>query len=72
MFGIGWTEILVIVLIVLLLFGAKRIPELMRSLGKGVHELKKGMQGMDLDDKDQAKTPRQNNTDISTKSNDPK
>jgi sec-independent protein translocase protein TatA len=43
MFGVGWQEILLIVLIVLLLFGAKRIPEVMRSLGKGVAELKKGM-----------------------------
>jgi sec-independent protein translocase protein TatA len=43
MFGVGWQEILLIVLIVLLLFGAKRIPEVMRSIGKGVRELKKGM-----------------------------
>jgi sec-independent protein translocase protein TatA len=72
MFGIGWTEVLLIVLIVLLLFGAKRIPEVMRSLGKGVHELKKGMQGMDLDEKDRTKTPKPDNAGVSTKSNDPK
>ena len=34
MFGVNWQEILLIVLIVLLLFGAKRIPEVMRSIGK--------------------------------------
>ena len=51
MFGLGWTEILLIVLVILLLFGAKRIPDLMRSLGKGVHELKKGMQGLDVEEK---------------------
>lgn len=38
----GWLEILIIVLIILLLFGAKRLPEVMGSLGKGVKEFKKG------------------------------
>ena len=47
MFGVGWQEILLIVLVVLLLFGAKRIPEVMRSLGKGVRELKQGMKEVD-------------------------
>jgi sec-independent protein translocase protein TatA len=40
---IGTTEILLIVLAIILLFGARRIPELMRSLGGGVREFKKGM-----------------------------
>lgn len=40
---IGWTEILVIVLVVLLLFGGKKIPELMKGLGKGVSSFKKGL-----------------------------
>ncbi len=39
--GLGWTEILVIMLVVLVLFGAKRIPEMMRSMGQGVKEFKK-------------------------------
>ncbi|MEO0108523.1 MAG: twin-arginine translocase TatA/TatE family subunit [candidate division WOR-3 bacterium] len=51
MFRLGWTEILLIVLLILLLFGARRIPEVMRALGRGVHELKKGMQGLEGDDK---------------------
>jgi sec-independent protein translocase protein TatA len=50
MFGIGWQEILLIVLIVLLLFGAKRIPEVMRSIGKGVRELKQGMKDIDTNE----------------------
>jgi len=51
MFGIGWQEILLIVLVVLLLFGARRIPEVMRSIGKGVRELKQGMKDVDAPDK---------------------
>ena len=48
---IGWAEILLIALIVLLLFGAKKIPELMKGLGKGVKSFKEGMNGTDdLDD----------------------
>ena len=41
--GIGTPEIIGIVLVVLLLFGAKRIPELMKSMGKGVKNFKEGM-----------------------------
>ena len=40
---IGWTEIIVIALIVLLLFGGKKIPELMKGLGKVVRSFKDGM-----------------------------
>ena len=43
LFGIGMQEILVIALIVLLLFGGKKIPELMRGMGKGVKSFKEGM-----------------------------
>ena len=43
MFGLGFQEILVIALIVLLLFGGKKIPELMKGLGKGVKSFKEGM-----------------------------
>jgi len=52
MFGVGWQEILLIIVIVLLLFGAKRIPEVMRSIGKGVRELKRGMREIDVDEPD--------------------
>ncbi|MCX6356575.1 MAG: twin-arginine translocase TatA/TatE family subunit [Candidatus Aureabacteria bacterium] len=39
----GLPELIVILFIILLLFGAKRLPETMRSIGKGVKEFKKGM-----------------------------
>ena len=46
LFGIiGGTEILLIVLLVLLLFGGTKIPELMRGIGKGVKSFRDGMDG---------------------------
>ena len=50
--GIGMQEILVIALIILLFFGGKKIPELMKGLGKGVKSFKDGMNGK-LDDEPQ-------------------
>jgi sec-independent protein translocase protein TatA len=48
---IGTTEIILIAAVILLLFGARRIPELMRSLGSGAREFKKGMRGEEEDEK---------------------
>lgn len=47
MFGLGTQEILVIALIILLLFGGKKIPELMKGLGKGVKSFKEGMNSLE-------------------------
>ena len=47
LFGLGMQEILVIALIMLLLFGGKKIPELMKGLGKGVKSFKDGMKEED-------------------------
>lgn len=44
---IGMTEIIIIALIILLLFGGKKIPELMKGLGKGVRSFKEGVDGKD-------------------------
>ncbi len=58
--SLSTTEIVVIVLVVLLLFGGKKIPELMRGMGKGVRSFKEGMNGIenpdDKDAKDSANT----------------
>jgi sec-independent protein translocase protein TatA len=47
--NIGFPELLVILLIVLLLFGAARLPEIARSLGKSIHEFKKGIKEVEKD-----------------------
>ena len=43
-------ELLVIAAIILLIFGGKKIPELMKGLGKGVKSFKDGVSGLDIDD----------------------
>ena len=54
---IGHTELIVIVLVVLLLFGGKKIPELMRGLGKGVKSFKEGMNGSEDKKEDEEDKP---------------
>ena len=49
LFGLGMQEVLIIALVVLLLFGGKKIPELMKGLGKGVKSFKEGMKEVDDD-----------------------
>ena len=44
MFGLGTQELLVILILVLVLFGAKKIPEIMRGLGQGIREFKRASQ----------------------------
>ncbi len=48
---IGTTEIIVIALIILLLFGGTQIPKLMKGLGKGIRSYKKGLAGEEDDEK---------------------
>jgi sec-independent protein translocase protein TatA len=52
--GLGVTEIVLIIAVVLLLFGGKKIPELMRGMGKGIKEFKSAQSGDE--------TPANNNT----------
>lgn len=59
-FGLGGQELLIVFLVILLLFGGAKIPQLMRGVGRGVGELQKGLEegkralndsARDLDDK---------------------
>jgi len=56
--GIGGQEMLLIVLACLLLFGGKKIPELMRGLGRGVREFKRGQEEEPQPDEDETDTER--------------
>ena len=53
-FGIGLPELLILLLVLLLVFGPKRLPEMGRQLGKGMREFKDSVSGKDLDEEDVA------------------
>ena len=55
MFGIGTTELVIIMFIILLIFGAKKLPELAQGLGKGIREFKKA--STDIQDELSMNTP---------------
>lgn len=61
--GLGMQEIFFILLIVLLFFGGKKIPELMKGLGKGVKSFKDGMNGIEADIKADVTTNDKPSTD---------
>jgi sec-independent protein translocase protein TatA len=66
----GSTEILVIILLALLLFGGKKIPELMKGLGTGIKEFKKAISN-EANNKDDKKNnnSKENNTENNTENN---
>ncbi len=47
--GLGWTEVVVVLFLILLLFGAKRLPELARGFGKSIKEFKKATSNIEDD-----------------------
>ena len=51
--GIGMQEVLLIALVILLFFGGKKIPELMKGLGKGIKSFKEGMSEVNKDMEDE-------------------
>ncbi len=62
--ALGTTEILLIVAVVLLLFGGKKLPELMKGLGKGVKSFKQGMNEPLEDDEKKQENNQERNRDI--------
>ena len=54
--NIGWPGLVVILLVLLLVFGPKRLPEMGRSLGRGMREFKDSITGNDSDDDEPKKT----------------
>ena len=56
-FGISVPELLILLVVLLLVFGAKRLPEMGRSLGKGMREFKDSVSGKDDDDDDRSELP---------------
>jgi sec-independent protein translocase protein TatA len=62
--NVGPWEIILLLLLALLLFGAKRLPEIGRSMGRGMREFKDSVSGKDLDrDDEPAELPRQTTSD---------
>ena len=61
--NLGTGEIIIIAIIVLLLFGGKKIPELMKGIGKGVKNFKDGVNGIEKDLNDEGKKPMADSTD---------
>jgi sec-independent protein translocase protein TatA len=56
-FGISVWELMILLLVILLVFGPKRLPEMGRQLGKGMREFKDSITGKDDDDEDHAELP---------------
>ena len=66
--GLGMQEILLILLVVLLFFGGKKIPEMMKGLGKGVRSFKDGMNGAEESNKNESvKSDEKKENEESTK-----
>jgi TatA/E family protein of Tat protein translocase len=66
MFGMGHWEILIIFLVILLIFGAKRIPEMAQGLGKGIREFRTAMRDVQDEIDVNAPTPSPRQTTIET------
>ncbi len=67
-FGIGPLELIIILAIILLIFGAKKLPEVGRSLGSGMREFKKGVSGDKTDEvKDQVTATQADDPALPTK-----
>jgi sec-independent protein translocase protein TatA len=64
-FGIGAWEMVILLLVLLLVFGAKRLPEMGRSLGKGMREFKDSVSGKDDNDDARGELPPADSASVS-------
>ena len=55
---LGWPEIVIILVIVLMLFGVGRLPQVGSAIGKGLRAFRKGQQGEDLEEEEKAPEPK--------------
>jgi sec-independent protein translocase protein TatA len=67
--GLGAQELIFIALIILLLFGGRKIPEMMRGLGRGVKSFKEGMNEIDPDNKNISEQPKNQNNIVEHQKN---
>lgn len=65
---VGWPQLLIVLVIVLLVFGAKRLPEVGRSLGSGMREFKDGVKGLADDDTPETQAKLTEGEDLERKS----
>jgi len=52
MFGLGLTELIVILIVALIVFGPGKLPQVGKALGKGINEFRRAAKGLDVDDDD--------------------
>ena len=68
--SIGMPELIIGLVVILLLFGAKRVPELARGLGSGVREFKKGTQEGEVEDKKKEEQEKEEQLEVSKNGHD--
>jgi sec-independent protein translocase protein TatA len=60
MFGLGWPELVIILVIILVIFGPRKLPEIGKALGSTIRELRKSSQGSDEETKEPEKIEAKN------------
>ena len=53
MFGLGLTELIVLLIVALIVFGPGKLPQVGKALGKGINEFRRAARGLDVDDDDE-------------------